>query len=92
MIKSWRHKGLKKFYETGSKAGIQPKHADTLALLLLQLASAIKPNDMNTPGNYFHYLHGDLEKFYSVRVSGNWRLIFTFEGEDAILVDYLDYH
>ena len=92
MIKTWRHKGLKKFYETGSKAGIQPKHADVLRLLLFQLATAIKPDDMNTPGNNFHYLHGNLEGFFSVKVSGNWRVIFQFEESDAILVDYIDYH
>jgi len=92
MIKSWRHKGLKKFYETGSKAGIQPKHAETLKLLLLQLASAIKPEDMKTPGNDFHPLHGQLNEYWAVKVSGNWRIIFQFEGEDAILVDYVDYH
>jgi len=92
MIKSWRHKGLKNFYETGSKAGIQPKHADILGMLLMQLASAIKPEDMNTPGNNFHSLRGDLKDYYSIKVSANWRLIFQFEGQDAILVNYLDYH
>lgn len=92
MIKSWRHKGLKKFYETGSKAGIQPKHTEILRLLLLQLSSAIRPEDMNTPGNYFHPLQGALNRYYSVKVSGNWRVIFKFEEEDAILVDYVDYH
>ena len=92
MIKSWSHKGLKKFYESGSKAGIQPKHAETLRLLLFQLASAISPDDMNTPGNNFHRLHGNLQNYFSVKVSGNWRLIFQFEGTDAILVDYIDYH
>lgn len=92
MIKTWQHKGLKKFYETGSKAGIQPKHAETLRLLLLQLASAIKAEDMNTPGNNFHPLHRELSGYFSVKVSGNWRLIFQFEKEDVILVDYIDYH
>jgi len=92
MIKSWRHKGLKQFYETGSKAGIQPRHAETLGVLLLQLASSTQPDDMNTPGNDFHTLHGDLKHHFAVKVSHNWRLIFQFEGEDAILVDYIDYH
>lgn len=92
MIKGWRHKGLRNFYATGSKAGIQPKHAETLRMLLLQLASAIKPEDMNTPGNNFHALHGDLTAYYSVTVNANWRLIFQFEGSDATLVDYVDYH
>jgi proteic killer suppression protein len=92
MIKTWRHKGLKKFYETGNKAGIQPKHAEILRLILLQLTSAIKPEDMNTPGNNFHLLHGELNGYFSVKVSGNWRLIFQFEEKDAILIDYVDYH
>ena len=92
MIKGWKHKGLKKFYETGSKAGIQPKHAEILRMLLFQLANAIKPEDMNTPGNNFHPLQGNLDRYYSVKVSGNWRIIFQFEGMDAILVDYIDYH
>ena len=92
MIKSWQHKGLKVFYETGNKAGIQPKHADILSMLLLQLASAVKPEDMDTPGNYFHALRGRLSHYYSVKVSANWRLIFQFDGEDATLIDYIDYH
>ena len=91
MIAGWRHKGLKKFYETGSKAGIQPKHAEILKLLLLQLTSATAPEDMNTPGNDFHHLQGNLNGFYSVSVNGNWRVIFQFEGSHAILVDYVDY-
>lgn len=92
MIRTWRHKGIQKFYQTGSKAGIQPKHASILRLLLFQLANAIKPEDMNTPGNYFHKLNGDMDEYYSVKVNGNWRIIFQFDGEDAILVDYIDYH
>lgn len=92
MIKVWKHKGLKKFYETGSKAGIQPKHSEILRMLLFQLANAIKPEDMNTPGNHFHTLQGNLDGYYSVKVSGNWRIIFQFEGTNAILVDYIDYH
>jgi proteic killer suppression protein len=92
MIKSWRHKGLKKFYETGSKAGIQPKHADVLSLLLFQLASAVQPEDMNTPGNSFHKLTGNLNGFYAVTINKNWRLLFKFEGQNACEVDYIDYH
>lgn len=92
MIKSWLHKGLQKFYETGSKAGIQPKHANNLALILFQLTNALCPKDMDTPGNYLHKLSGELQDFYSVRISGNWRVIFKFEDGDAVLVDYLDYH
>ena len=92
MIRSWRHKGLKSFYETGDKKKIQPKHAGKLSLLLFQLANAIKPEDMNIPGNGFHKLTGRLREFYAIKVNANWRLIFKFQGKDAILVDYIDYH
>lgn len=92
MIKRWRHKGLRDFYESGCKAGIQPKHAGVLSLLLFQLANAIQPEDMNTPGNYFHKLSGNFAGFYSVTVNKNWRIIFQFEGQDAVDVDYIDYH
>jgi len=92
MIKSFRHKGLKQFAETGSKAGIQPKHAPRLKRLLTALDVAIRPADMNAPGYDLHPLKGNLAGHWSVSVSGNWRLMFSFEGEDADLVDYQDYH
>jgi proteic killer suppression protein len=92
VIKSFRHKGLKQFAESGSKAGIQPKHAPRLRRLLTALNVASGPEDMNAPGNDLHSLKGNLAGHWSVSVSGNWRLTFLFEGEDAILVDYQDYH
>lgn len=92
MIKSFRHKGLKQFAETGSKAGIQPKHAPRLTRLLTALDVAVRPEDMNAPGYDLHPLKGKLAGHWSVSVSGNWRLTFLFEGEDAVLVDYQDYH
>ncbi|HVZ17667.1 MAG TPA: type II toxin-antitoxin system RelE/ParE family toxin [Terriglobales bacterium] len=92
MIKSYRHKGLKQFAETGSKAGIQPKHADRLRRLLTALDVAAGPADMNAPGNDLHALKGDLAGHWAVKVDGNWRLTFAFEGEDAVLLDYQDYH
>ena len=92
MIKSFRHKGLQVFFETGSKAGIQPKHAGRLANQLAQLNAAKSPDDMGLPGWKLHRLSGDLANHWSIWVSGNWRLTFTFDGEDAILVDYQDYH
>jgi proteic killer suppression protein len=92
MIKSFRHKGLKQFAETGSKAGIQPKHAPRLKRLLTALDVAIRPADMNAPGYDLHPLKGNLAGHWSVSVSGNWRLMFSFAGEDADLVDYQDYH
>jgi toxin HigB-1 len=92
MLKSYRHKGIKQFAETGSKAGIQPEHANRLRRLLSALDAATCPANMNAPGYALHPLKGELEGHWAVRVSGNWRLTFAFEGEDAILVDYQDYH
>ena len=92
MIQSFRHKGIEEFFRTGSKAHIQPKHADKLRLQLFALNSARSAADMNAPGWRLHPLGGDLKGHWAVDVSGNWRLTFAFEGEDAILVDYRDYH
>jgi proteic killer suppression protein len=92
MIKSFRHKGLKRFFERGHKAGIQADHADKLSRQLMALNEAASANDMDQPGWGLHSLSGDLAGYWSIKVNGNWRMIFTFEGEDAVLVDYQDYH
>jgi proteic killer suppression protein len=92
VIKSFRHRGIEKFFTTGSKAGIQPKHANRLRILLTTLNLAANALDMNREGWGWHPLKGDLAGHWSVTVNGNWRLTFSFEGEDAILVDYQDYH
>jgi len=92
MIISFTHKGLKKFYQTGSKAGIQTNHAIRLGLILSLLDVAEKPDDMNVAGLFLHELKGNREKFWSVRVSGNWRVTFRFIGNDVELLNYEDYH
>lgn len=92
MIKSFRHAGLEKFFKTGSKAGIQPAHAKRLAEQLFALDEANTYAAMNVPGWHLHSLQGELAGHWSVRVNGNWRMTFRFEDEDAILVDYRDYH
>jgi proteic killer suppression protein len=92
MIRSFRHKGIERFFLTGSKAGIQPSHAGKLADQLAVLNAATRPDHMNIPGWKLHSLSGDLADHWAVRVNGNWRLTFRFDGEDAILVDYQDYH
>lgn len=92
MIRSFRHKGLEKFFLTGSKVGIQPKHAARLDLQLTVLNLATSPEKMNVPGWSWHPLKGKSAGLWAVSVSGNLRLTFGFEGEDAILVDYQDYH
>lgn len=92
MIKTFQHKGLQLFFETGSKAGIQPHHANKLSLQLASLNQARKPEDMGAPSWKLHLLEGDLAGHWSVTVNGNWRLTFRFEDGDAILVNYQDYH
>ena len=92
VIKSFSHKGLEVFFRTGKKTGIQAAHARRLQIMLTLLNVAKAPLAMNAPGYGLHALKGDLKGHWSVTVNGNWRLTFRFEGEDAILVDYQDYH
>ena len=92
VIKSFRHKGVERFFRTGSKAGISAAHAPRLARQLAALNVASDPSDMNVPGWGLHRLKGKLGNHWSVSVSGNWRLTFTFNEGDVELVDYQDYH
>ncbi len=92
MIQSFRHKGIQQFFETGSKADIQAQHERRLRLQLSRLDDAKEAMDMDASGWKLHRLKGDLKDHWAVWIDGNWRLTFTFEGEDAILVDYPDYH
>ena len=92
MIKSFAHKGLEEFFHTGSKKGIQPAHAGRLRLQLAALSRARKPQDMALPNWRLHLLKGALLGHWSVWVNGNWRLTFRFEEQDAVVVDYQDYH
>ena len=92
MIQSFRHAGLEKFFLTGSKAGIQPAHAVKLRLQLTLLNTAKNEQRMNVPGWDLHPRKGNLAGHWSVKVNGNWRMTFAFEDEQAILVNYQDYH
>ena len=92
MIRSFRHKGLARFFETGSKAGIQSAHAERLRLILGRLNAAVKAEDMGLPGLRLHPLKGERKGTWVVWVSGNWRVTFRFVGADAEVVDYEDYH
>ncbi len=92
MIKSFSHKGLKKFYETGSSAGIQPAHKSKLARQLARLNQAKTTADMNVPGWRLHLLKGGHAGYWAISVSGNWRLIFKYIEGNAFNVDYDDYH
>jgi proteic killer suppression protein len=92
MIQSFRHKGLEQFFLSGSKAGIQPRHAKRLQLILARLHASTSPRDMRLPGLDLHPLSGDRTGEWAVSVSGNWRVTFLFEGTDAVSVNYEDYH
>lgn len=92
MIRTFRHKGLELFFRTGSRKGISSAHTARLRLQLARLDGARCPQDMDLPGWRLHPLHGALRDHWAVRVDGNWRLTFAFDGGDAILVNYQDYH
>ena len=91
VIKSFRHKGVERFFLRGTKAGIQAAHATRLARRLQRLDVARRPQDMNLPGWKLHPMKAESAGRWAVWVSGNWTLTFEFEGEDAV-VDYQDYH
>jgi len=92
MIKSFVHKGMERFFLTGSKAGIQPNHANRIRLILAQLQQARTIEDMNIPTLKLHELKGDRRGTWSVIVQANWRITFRFLDGDAENVDYEDYH
>ncbi|MCF0065488.1 type II toxin-antitoxin system RelE/ParE family toxin [Dyadobacter chenwenxiniae] len=92
MIKSYRHKGLELYAKRGDRSKLHQSHVPKIRLILTRLDAASFPEQMNQLGYAFHALKGNLNGFYSVKVSGNWRIVFRFEGNDAIDVDYLDYH
>ena len=92
MIRSFKHKGLARFFDTGSRSGIQAQHAERLRLILGRLHAAAAPEDMSLPGLRVHPLKGARKGTWAVSVSGNWRITFKFVGADAEVVDYEDYH
>jgi proteic killer suppression protein len=92
MIRKFRHKGLARFFTTGSTSGIQSAHAKRLQLILGRLNASTTPKDMDLPGLRLHELKGRDKGRWSVWVNGNWRVTFKFEGVDATDVDYEDYH
>ena len=92
MIRNFRHKGLQRLFEKGSKSGIQARHERRLRLMLSRLDDAAKATDMDAPSWRLHALKGGVKGHCAVWVDGNWRLTFTFDGKDAILVNYQDYH
>jgi proteic killer suppression protein len=92
MITSFRHKGLRKCFESGSLAGIQPAHANRLKMQLAALDTAQVIEDMDIPGFRLHPLKGSERRRWSIWVNGNWRVTFEFENGNAFVLDYEDYH
>ncbi|MDS3860855.1 type II toxin-antitoxin system RelE/ParE family toxin [Thermosynechococcaceae cyanobacterium BACA0444] len=92
MIDSFKHQGLEQFFASGTTRGIQAKHAKRIRMILARLNAATSPQDMNLPGLVLHELAGQRKGTWAVRVSGNWRITFTFDGVDASNVDLEDYH
>jgi proteic killer suppression protein len=92
VIRRFKHRGLERFFVRGTRAGIQAVQANRIRLILGWLHAAQSPRDMNLPGLYLHELKGQRRSTWAVRVSGNWRITFRFDGEDAVDVDYGDYH
>ena len=92
MIKSFKHKGLEKFFTRGSTAGIQAKHVKKLRLQLAAIDTAQVVEDIDLPGYRLHSLKGDRAGIWSVTVSGNWRVTFEFRDGNAYILSYEDYH
>ena len=92
MIINFRHKGLKRFFETENTAGIKPQYAHRLKLILSRLDASQEPRDMNLPGLKLHKLVGEYKGYFSVTVNANWRIIYRYEHLDVYDVDLIDYH
>ena len=92
MIQSIQHKGLRKFFDAGSNAGIQPAHVKRLRMILTALDTALVIDDMQIPGFRLHALKGSERGRWSVWVNGNWRVTFEFRDGHAHVLDYEDYH
>ena len=92
VIQSFRHKGLKQLFEKGNRRRLQPEYVDKIERILSRLEEASLSRDMNLPGFRLHALKGEFAGYWSVTVSGNWRIIFSFEGGHAVGVDLIDYH
>ncbi len=92
MILSFRHRGLASLYERGDRRRIPPEYVDKIDRILARLDVAAQPSDMDLPGYRLHPLRGELSGMWSVRVSGNWRIVFRFDGSNVRDVDFVDYH
>ena len=92
MIRSFKHRGLKRLYERGDRSGIRPDLLDTVRDILVRLDQADTPQAMNLPGYRLHPLKGALTGFWSVTVRANWRIVFRLHNAEAFDVELIDYH
>ena len=92
MIQSFRHRGLKRLHERGDASKLRADQAERIGIALADLNAAKTPPDLDLPGYRLHRLKGNMKGFWSIRISGNWRIIFRLEGGDAFDVDLTDYH
>lgn len=92
MIKTIRHRGLKRLYERGDPSGVRSDQVKRIADVLAHLDQALKPAELDLPGYRLHRLKGELKGMWSVTISGNWRIIFRFADGEAWDVDLVDYH
>lgn len=92
MVRTFRHKGLKRLFEKDNPSGVRAEQAGRIRDVLSQLDQAARATDLDLPGYRLHALKGDLQGFWSVTISGNWRIIFRFEDGAALDVDLVDYH
>ncbi len=92
MIRSFKHRGLKRLYERGDRSGIRPDLLETVERILTVLDSATSPQALGLPRYRLHPLKGGLRGFWAVTVRANWRIVFRFEGDDAFDVELIDYH
>jgi toxin HigB-1 len=92
MIRSIKHQGLKRLYERGDRSRLRPDLRETIEDILARLDVATTPQALDLPGYRLHSLKGDLKGYSSVTVRANWRIIFRFNGEDAVDVELIDYH
>lgn len=92
MIKSFKHKGLRKFFESGSTAGIQAKHSRRLRMQLSAIDTASVIDDIDLPGFKLHPLKGNRDGIWAITVNGNWRVTFEFKDGNAYILNYEDYH
>ena len=92
MVRTFRHRGLKRLFQRNDARGLSPDQVNRIEDVLAHLDSATRPADLDLPGYRLHRLRGDLKGFWSVTISGNWRIIFRVEDGDVYDVDLVDYH